>query len=59
MYLVVLRVWLMSLRGLLFSEGSWRGVHLGREEVREMRLEKDKKGNCGWGVMYERRMNNK
>lgn len=42
----------MSLRGLLFSEGSWRAVDLGREEVREMRLE-DKKG-----IIFEMQIKN-
>ena len=48
---------LMSLEGLLISEGKWRSNGFGTREVCVGAGWNGGMENCGWNVLYERRKN--
>lgn len=46
----------MFLGGLVFSKERWSSVELGKRGGSKIRGEGKKRGNCGWDVIYERRI---
>lgn len=48
--------WLLSLGGLLFSEGIWKGINQVRGALGGVR-KRGKRRICGWGTLYGRRLN--
>jgi hypothetical protein len=55
-YSLLCGTWLMSLKGLFFSEGGKVGVDLVKEEVGAWVLGREKE-NCSQDITYDRRIN--